>query len=232
VNVSGISRDALGPAVIIVIDDDASVRAAIEDLLGSVELSARTFASPEEFLQSDWVDGPGCIILDVRMPGMSGLDLQHELAAMEIHVPIVFITAHGDVPMAVRAMKAGASDFLTKPFRDQELLDAIHAAIRKDRLRRREEALRDELQQRYALLTVGERQVLGLVVLGRLNKQIAGALGVSEITVKVRRASLMRKLEVTSLPELVQLVNKLDLESSTHRTRGPAAAGDAPYTPV
>ena len=231
-NAPGTPADALGPAVVIVIDDDASVRAAIEDLLGSVELNARTFASPEEFLQSDWVDGPGCLILDVRMPGMSGLDLQRELAAMEIHMPIIFITAHGDVPMAVRAMKAGASDFLTKPFRDQELLDAIHAAIRKDRLRRRAEALRDELQQRYALLSVGERQVLGLVVVGRLNKQIAGALGVSEVTVKVRRASLMRKLQVTSLPELVQLVNTLDLESSTRRTRGPAAAGDAPYTAV
>ena len=196
-------------AVVIVIDDDASVRAALDDLLGSVGLNAQTFASPQTFLDSDWVDGPGCIVLDVRMPGMSGLDFQRELAELRIHLPIIFISAHADVPMSVRAMKAGASDFLTKPFRDQDLLDAIHEALRNDRVRRRQAAVIDELQERYALLSLGERKVLAFVVAGLLNKQIAATLRVSEVTVKVRRASLMRKLRAASLPELVQIAAKL-----------------------
>jgi len=196
-------------AVVIVIDDDASVRAALEDLLGSVGLATRTFESPREFLQSDWMDSPGCLVLDVRMPGLSGLDFQRELADLHIHLPIVFITAHGDIQMAVRAMKAGASDFLAKPFREQDLLDAIHGAIRKDRLQRRESAVLGELQQRYSLLSLGERKVLGFVVAGLLNKQIAATLGVSEVTVKVRRSAVMRKLQAQSLAELVQLAERL-----------------------
>jgi FixJ family two-component response regulator len=196
-------------AVVIVIDDDASVRAALEDLLGSVGLNARTFSSPQAFLDSDWMDSLGCIVLDIRMPGMSGLDFQRELAALQIRLPIIFISAHADVPMSVRAMKAGASDFLTKPFRDQDLLDAIHEALRNDRVRRRHAAVIDELQERYALLSLGERKVLAFVVAGMLNKQIAAALHVSEVTIKVRRASLMRKLRAASLAELVQIAAKL-----------------------
>ena len=199
-------RDA---PVVVVIDDDASVRAALEDLLGSVGLNARTFESPHAFLHSDWTDHLGCIVLDVRMPGMSGLDFGGELTALKIGLPIIFITAHGDVQMAVRAMKGGASDFLTKPFREQDLLDAIHEAIRKDQFRRQRAAVFDELQRRYELLNIGERRVLAAVVGGLLNKQIAAALQVSEVTVKVRRASLMRKLGATSVAELVLIANKL-----------------------
>ena len=210
-------------AVVVVIDDDASVRAALEDLLGSVSLRARVFDSPHAFLESDWADQVGCIVLDVRMPRMSGLDFQRKLATLGIHLPIIFITAHGDVPMSVRAMKAGAVDFLTKPFRDQDLLDAIHEGIGKDRARRRLAAVLDDLQQRYALLNVGERKVLSLVVAGALNKQIASALGVSEVTVKVRRASLMRKLGATSLAELVQIAAKLGVSAE-----GAAASDGAP----
>jgi FixJ family two-component response regulator len=212
-------------ALVVVIDDDPSVRAALEDLLGSVSLNARVFESPHAFLESDWSDRPGCIVLDVRMPRMSGLDFQRELTSLGIHLPIIFITAHGDVPMSVRAMKAGAVDFLTKPFRDQDLLDAIHEAIRKDRARRRFAAVIDDLQQRYALLNVGERKVLSYVVVGALNKQIAASLHVSEVTVKVRRASLMRKLGASSLAELVQIAAKLGLSGED------AASHDGPPAP-
>ena len=223
------SQEPNEDAVVIVIDDDPSVRAAIDDLLASVGLNGRLFASPQAFLQSDWVDSPGCLVLDIRMRGISGLDFQRELAELEIHLPIIFITAHGDIPMAVRAMKDGASDFLTKPFRDQDLLDAIHQAIRKDRVRRREVAVIDELHERYASLSLGERKVLAFVVAGVLNKQIAGTLGVSEVTVKVRRANIMKKLRAASLAELVQIAAKLgippDSAGSTARTSGAGLSG-------
>jgi len=206
-------RDDAEPTVI-VIDDDASVRAAIEDLLGSVGLRTLLYASPEEFLRSDWLDSPGCLVLDVRMPEMSGLDVQRELARLRIPLPVVFITAHGDIGMSVRAMKAGATDFLTKPFRDQDLLDAIHEAIRRDRQRRSEKAALDPLRRRLATLTPGERSVLARVLSGLLNKQIAAELGVSEVTVKVRRASLMRKLNADSLPALVQIAGRLGIAAA------------------
>lgn len=203
---------ALAEPTVIIIDDDASVRAAIEDLLGSVGLRAISYASPEKFLRDGWNAGPGCLVLDVRMPEMSGLDVQQELARLGIELPVVFITGHGDIQMSVRAMKAGAADFLTKPFRDQDLLDAIHEAIRRDRQRRSEAAQLDPLRKRYATLNAGERAVLSRVLTGMLNKQIAAELGVSEVTVKVRRASLMKKLGAESLPSLVQIAARLGIE--------------------
>jgi FixJ family two-component response regulator len=203
------------PPVVFVIDDDPSMLGALEDLVSSVGLQVRPFASPQEFLDSKRVDAPGCLILDVRLPGMSGLTVQKELARRGVALPIIFVTAHGDIAMSVRAMKSGAVEFLTKPFRDQELLDAIHSAIERDRDRRREEALMAELRKRYALLTERERQVLILVVIGRANKQIAGELDLSEMTVKVRRGQVMRKMKARSLPELVRMADRLTVTTAT-----------------
>jgi len=196
-------------AVVFVIDDDPSMRAALEDLVGSVGLQARVFASPQEFLESKRPDAPGCLVLDVRLPGMSGLTVQKELAREGVTLPVIFITGHGDIPMSVRAMKAGAVEFLTKPFHDQELLDAIHAAIERDRDSRRETVLTTELRKRYATLTERERHIMTLVVVGRANKQIAAELNLSEMTVKVHRGQVMRKMKAGSLPELVRMADRL-----------------------
>jgi FixJ family two-component response regulator len=196
-------------AVVFVIDDDPSMRAALEDLVGSVGLGVRPFASPHEFLASKRPDAPGCLVLDVRLPGMSGLTFQKELARVGIHLPVIFITGHGDISMSVRAMKAGAVEFLTKPFHDQDLLDAIHAAIERDRERRRQAVLVAELRDRYATLTDRERQIMTLVSMGRANKQIAVELSLSEMTVKVHRGQVMRKMQAGSLPELVRIADRL-----------------------
>src|SRR6202011_5583823 len=180
--------------IVYIVDDDPGVRNAMDNLIRSVGLKARTFVSADEFLRAKLPSAPGCLILDVRMPGRSGLDLQNELLKVDNPIPIIFISGHGDVPMAVRVMKAGALEFLIKPFRDQELLDAIQQGIEKDRLRRAEESIASDLNGRWLTLTPGERNVMELVVQGFLNKQIAGELNVSEITVKVRRGLVMRKM--------------------------------------
>ncbi len=194
--------------VVIVIDDDPSVRKAIDRLLRSVDLRVELFESAQEFLQSERPDAPSCIVLDVRLPGQSGLNLQRHLAAADIHIPIIFITAHGDIPMSVRAMKAGAVEFLTKPFHDQDLLDAIEAALERDRARRADEKLIGELRERFETLTERERQVMQLVVAGRLNKQIAAELGISEMTAKIHRGQVFRKMQAASLPDLVRMADK------------------------
>jgi FixJ family two-component response regulator len=197
--------------VVIVIDDDPSLRKAIDRLLRSVDLRVELFESAQEFLRSDRPDAPSCIVLDVRLPGQSGLSLQRNLAAANIHIPIIFITAHGDIPMSVRAMKAGALEFLTKPFHDQDLLDAIEAALERDRVRRADEKLIAELRERFETLTERERQVMQLVVAGRLNKQIAAELGISEMTAKIHRGQVFRKLQAASLPDLVRMADKLGI---------------------
>jgi FixJ family two-component response regulator len=203
------------PAVVFVIDDDPSMRGALEDLVGSVGLQVRPFASPQDFLQSKLPDAPSCLVLDVRLPGMSGLAFQKELGRRGVGLPVIFITGHGDIPMSVRAMKAGAIEFLTKPFHDQDLLDAIHTAIERDRQRRQEAVLVAELQQRYATLTERERQIMTLVVVGRANKQVAAELNLSEMTVKVHRGQVMRKMYAGSLPELVRMADRLGVHTST-----------------
>jgi len=195
--------------VVFVVDDDPSMRHALQDLVASVGLEPRVFASPEEFLQAKRADAPGCLVLDVRLPGSSGLSFQQELARAGIRLPVVFITGHGDIPMSVRAIKAGAVEFLSKPFRDQELLDAIHAGIERDRVQRREAAAVAEMEQRFAALTQREREIMALVIQGFANKRIAGALGVAEATVKVHRGQIMRKMEARSLPELVRMGDML-----------------------
>jgi FixJ family two-component response regulator len=202
-------------AVVFVIDDDPSMRLALEDLVRSVGLEVRVFAAPQEFLQSKPPDAPGCLVLDVRLPGMSGLAFQKELAKESLTLPVIFITGHGDIPMSVRAMKAGAVEFLTKPFHDQDLLDAIHAAIERDRKRRRDAVRLAELRERFATLTERERQIMTLVVIGRANKQIAAELTLSEMTVKVHRGQVMRKMHAGSLPELVRMADRLGEPTAT-----------------
>ena len=195
--------------IVFVVDDDPAVREAIRSLIASVGLRVETFKTAQEFLSTTRSDGPGCLVLDVRLPGLSGLDLQQELARTGLPIPIIFMTGHGDVPMSVQAMKAGAVEFLTKPFRDQQLLDAIRQAIDRDRLECRQRTEQAELCRRHHLLTPREREVMTRIVAGLLNKQIAAQLGISEITVKVHRAQVMQKMQADSLADLVRTAERL-----------------------
>lgn len=198
---------------VIVVDDDPGVREALDGLLRSVGLRVKVLASVSEFLQDGRPDGPACLVLDVRLPGRSGLDLQRELTESDIQVPIVFITGHGDIPMTVQAMKGGAIGFLTKPFRDQELLDAIQEGLARDRAWLENESETSVLRARYETLSPREREIMAKVVVGRLNKQIAGDIGLSEITVKVHRSHVMRKMRASSLPDLARMADRLKLAS-------------------
>jgi FixJ family two-component response regulator len=196
---------------VLVIDDDSALRASIARLLGSLGLATQQFASISDFLASELPDGPSCLVLDVRLPGQSGLDLQRDLAAADRELPIIFITGHGDIPMSVRAMKGGAIEFLTKPFRDQDLLDAIQLGLARDRARRENEKALVSLKERFGSLTPREREIMVQVARGRLSKQIAGDIGIAEPTVKVHRSRLMRKMKAGSLPELGRMADRLKL---------------------
>ena len=204
-----------GQPVVFVVDDDASMRQALARLFQSVQLRVEVFASPQEFLQRGRPDMPSCLVLDVRLPGLSGLDFQAELMKADVRIPIVFISGHGDIPMTVRAMKAGAVDFLPKPFRDQDLLDAVTAAIQRDQKRRELEHAVADLRAHFSLLTQREREIMGLVASGLMSKQIAAQIGLSEITVKVHRSHIMRKMGARSVADLVRMAEALGVKSGT-----------------
>jgi len=200
--------------LVYVIDDDASIREALGALLRSVGLRTEAFALPREFLAFKRSDAPCCMVLDVRLPGSSGLEFQRELTAMNANIPIIFITGHGDIPMSVRAMKAGAVEFLTKPFRDQELIDAIQHAIARDRARRSASRELEDLRSRWQTLTARERQVMSILVTGQLNKQIGATIGTTESTVKAHRTQIMRKMQANSLAELVRMADKIQMQDA------------------
>jgi FixJ family two-component response regulator len=198
-------------AVIHIVDDDASLRSALDSLFRSTGLATRQYESVAAFMEAPPVDAPGCLVLDVRLPGMSGLEFQQKLEELGVRLPAILMTGHGDIPMSVRAMKAGAVDFLAKPFRDQEMLDAVAAALERDRSRRAENGKLDGLRAAYASLSPRERQVMALVTAGKMNKQVAGDLSLSEITVKIHRGAAMRKMGAKTLADLVRMAEALDL---------------------
>jgi FixJ family two-component response regulator len=202
-------------SMVFVVDDDASMRDAMQRLFQSVGLQAEVFASAAEFLRSKLADVPCCLVLDVRLPGLSGLDFQTELAKADIRVPIVFMTGHGDIPMTVKAMKAGAIEFLPKPFRDQDMLDAVRLGLERDRIRREGEKAIADVRGKFASLTPREREVMGLVTAGLMNKQIAGHMQLAEITVKLHRGSVMRKMEAKSLADLVRMAEIMGIRKKT-----------------
>lgn len=195
--------------IVFVVDDDASVRSSLKFLLSTVGLKVEAFESSDTFLRTKLADAPCCLVLDVRLPGLSGIDIQRELAARDIHIPIIFLTGHGDIPMSVHAMKAGAIEFLTKPFRDQDLLDAVRIALERDRARREQEKDVTDIQRRFDSLTSREQQVIFMLASGMLNKQIAGELGTAESTVKVQRSRAMEKMHAESLVDLLRMVEKI-----------------------
>ncbi|CAM2151668.1 Nodulation protein W [Pararobbsia alpina] len=213
---SNTHHDANSP-IVFVVDDDVSLREALGSLFRSVGLRVQAYASAPELLQHTLPDVPSCLVLDVRLPGLSGLEFQTQLAKADIQLPIIFMTGHGDIPMTVRAMKAGAIDFLAKPFRDQDLLDAVSAALARDEARRRSDRTLSDLRERYASLTAREREVMGLVTTGMLNKQIAARIGLSEITVKIHRGHMMKKMEAGSVADLVKMAEQLGVRQDADR---------------
>jgi FixJ family two-component response regulator len=198
-----------GVPTVFIVDDDADVRESLQDLLESVGLHSQSFTTAQEFLSAGRGDDPSCLILDVRLPGISGLDLQHELKRARINIPIVFLSAHADVPMSVKAMKSGAVEFLTKPFKEQDLLDAVQRSLTRSRILREKERELTELRHRFEKLSVREQEIMNLVVSGMLNKQVAAELGASEATIKMYRSQVMKKMQAKSLPELVRMADKV-----------------------